>query len=270
MAPSVAYGYVSVGRAHIFAEPGGEIIAAKKSGDPITLPLDVAKVAGSDSELYLEVFTPRTTAGIAYMKARDITLLAAVEQSVEELGSDVSRDIFVIHGRDEVVRQRFFDFFRALGMRPQEWEYLVSGTGSTAPAIERVINEALKPGKAQAVVALLTPDDVVRLHPGLHSQNERAHEVESTLQPRPNVLIELGMALSAYRDRTILIEVGHLRPIADLAGLNSVRFNGGTESIFKIVGRLKLAGCKVDDSGTDWLNAERFSRLDAYDRRVTG
>ncbi|MFI0487065.1 TIR domain-containing protein [Actinomadura sp. 9N215] len=229
----------------------------------------MAKVAGPDGKRYVEVFTPRTTTGIAYMEARDITLLTYVEQSADELNSDVSRDIFVIHGRDELVRRQFFDFFRALGLRPQEWEYLVSATGSTAPALERVVSEALKPGKAQAVVALLTPDDVVRLHPGLHSQNKRAHEVEFTLQPRPNVLIELGMALSAYRDRTILIEFGHLRPITDLEGLNSVRFNGGTESISKIARRLKLAGCKVDDSGTDWLSTERFSGLDAYSRTVT-
>ena len=88
------------------------------------------------------------------------------------------------------------------------------------------------------------------------------------MQPRPNVLIELGMALSAYRNRTIIVELGRLRRIADLDGLNVIRFDGSGTAIGKLVERLKLAGCAVDDTGSDWRETHRFHGLDSYTRQA--
>ncbi len=87
-----------------------------------------------------------------------------------------------------------------------------------------------------------------------------------TGQPRPNVLLELGMVLMAYPQRTVIVEVGALRRIADLAGRNVVRFNGTVAAVRKIAGRLELAGCPVKDSGVDWLDVSMFSELEAFRR----
>lgn len=181
--------------------------------------------------------------------------------------ADVSRKVFVIHGRDEQARGLMFELLRALDLQPQEWEPLVAATGSTLPNLNEVLATGLAAGQAQAVVALLTPDDIVTLHPALRAADDPADETSRVMQPRPNVLIELGMALSAYRHRTIIVAIGALRRITDLDGLNVIRFDGTETAIGKLVERLKLAGCAVDDRGSDWRPVSRFAGLDAYARK---
>ncbi|MCF2436684.1 nucleotide-binding protein [Streptomyces thinghirensis] len=86
-------------------------------------------------------------------------------------------------------------------------------------------------------------------------------------QPRPNVPIELGMVLMAYPRAHADVEVGGLRPIADIAGRNVIRFDGSGTALGKIVERLKLAGCTVNDTGSDWRHTYPFQHLSAYHRR---
>jgi predicted nucleotide-binding protein len=192
---------------------------------------------------------------------------AAVENGPAVAPTDVSREVFVIYGRDDQARRAVFELLRALDLRPQEWEPLVAATGSTLPNLNEVVIKGLSAGQAQAVVAILTPDDIVTLHPTLREAGDPADETSMVMQPRPNVLIELGLAMSAYRNRTIIVQFGLLRRIADLDGLNVIRFDGSGTAIGKLVERLKLAGCAVDDTGTDWRESRRFRELDSYSRR---
>jgi predicted nucleotide-binding protein len=183
------------------------------------------------------------------------------------------RRVFVVGGRDQQVRRLVFDLLRALGLRPQEWEALVAAAGSTAPSLLDVVDRGVSPDAVQAVVVLLTPDDVVSLHPELHGPREHDYEVTPRMQARPDVLIEAGMALARFRERTILVEFGvDLRPISDLGGINVIRFAGTDlhEPVAKLAGRLRLAGCPVDESGIDWRDPDRFAGLGAYTRRPSG
>jgi predicted nucleotide-binding protein len=177
---------------------------------------------------------------------------------------DRTRNVFVVHGRDEQVRREMFDFLRRLGLQPLEWEALVKATDDTAPYLGEVVAGA--PAQAQAALVLLTPDDLVRLHEDLVADSDPRYESRLTGQPRPNVLIELGMALTAYPRRTIIVEIGALRPIADTAGRNVIRFDGSEIALGKIVDRLKLAGCRVEDTGSDWRDTRPFRGLAAYQR----
>lgn len=177
---------------------------------------------------------------------------------------EVRRRVFVVHGRDEAVREHMFDFLRALDLKPLEWEALVEASGSTAPFLGEVVQHA--PALARAALVLLTPDDVVNLHPRLHDGDEADFEIAERCQPRPNVLIELGMVLTAYPQRAIIVEFGRMRPIADLAGRNVIRFDGSAVCLGKLAERLKSACCSADTQGSDWQNTRRFQGLDAYDR----
>jgi hypothetical protein len=87
-------------------------------------------------------------------------------------------------------------------------------------------------------------------------------------QARPNVLIELGIALANDPAHTIVLEVGAHRPIADLAGTNVIRFDGGSVALGKVVERLKSAGCPVNEVGADWRDEARFAGLAVYAREV--
>ena len=175
-----------------------------------------------------------------------------------------ARSVFVVHGRDEEVRSAMFGLLRRLDLRPLEWEQLVRATGKASPFLGEVVAHA--PSQAQAALVLLTPDDTAKLHPQLLGDREPDHETRLTGQPRQNVLIELGMVLMAYPERTVIVEVGHLRPAADTVGRNVIRFDGSEESLMKIVARLKVAECQVDDSRADWRDTAPFENLSAYRR----
>lgn len=179
-------------------------------------------------------------------------------------GADVARRVFVVHGRDSKLTGRFGELLRAVHLEPLEWEELVQATGSTAPYLGQVVAGA--PRLARATLVLLTPDDIVELHSDLFQDNDHPQERARAGQARPNVLFEFGLAVMAYPERTIVVEVGQMRPVADLAGLNVIRFDGSAPAIKKVVDRLKQAGCPVDLSGTDWLDPGRFADMPAYQR----
>jgi predicted nucleotide-binding protein len=177
----------------------------------------------------------------------------------------LDRRVFVVHGRDLAVQRCAFEFLRSLNLWPMDWEDVVRMTGSVMPYLLQAVEQGI--AHASAVVVLLTPDDVVRLHPDLYQRDEHPFERQPTCQPRPNVLLELGIARGVCPERTIVIEIGQMRPIADLQGLNVIRFDGSVASLQKIAQRLKAAGCAVADQGIDRDMLARFNHLRAHWRR---
>lgn len=178
---------------------------------------------------------------------------------------EIARSVFVVHGRDEQARAALFGFLEALGLRPLGWETLVAATGSASPYLRDVIIQGI--AMAQAAVVLMTPDDIVRLHPDLQGLDEDDHEGRSAMQARPNVIMELGMALATYADRTIVLFVGSHRPMADLGGLNYIRLRSGEECMEKIIRRLQTARCQVREDAVDWRARAWFGDLAAYTRQ---
>jgi hypothetical protein len=174
------------------------------------------------------------------------------------------REIAVVHGRDMEVTSAVFEFLRALDLRPREWEELLSRVSAATPYTGHLIEKLFE--DVQAVVVIFTPDDEARLHPDLQCAEDLDYETRFMSQPRPNVLFEAGMAFGLYAHRTILVEVGGLRPISDLVGRHTVRL--GTENAIKsFVNRLQAAGCAINTDGTDWLRNSRFTELAALSRR---
>ena len=162
--------------------------------------------------------------------------------------------VFVVHGRDYEAKAAMWGFLRDLGLHPLDWEDdLIALTGQGSPYVGQILDAAF--GQAQAVVILITPDDVARLHVDLVQQGERPFESELTGQPRPNVLFEAGMAFGFNPSRTILVEIGTLRPVSDLGGRHTVRI-GNADRLRDLARRLEAAGCQVDRSGDAWLDIE--------------
>lgn len=105
---------------------------------------------------------------------------------------------------------------------------------------------------------LFTPDDEARLRDDFHGPKEPDYEISLTPQARPNVLFEAGMAFGAHPNRTVLVELGELRPFSDVAGRHAVRLDGTDQALRDIAGRLEAAGCAVDLGGDDWADPGRF------------
>ena len=167
-----------------------------------------------------------------------------------------AREVFVIHGRNEPARKAMFDLLRALGLHPLEWSELVAATGQGAPYVGDVLDAAFS--RAHAVVVLMTPDDEVRLREQFRQDNE-PEEAELKGQARPNVLFEAGRAFGRHAHRTILVEIGNLRPFSDVVGRHAIRLDDSAESRYEIALRLKTAGCPVNMDGRDWFTTGDFA-----------
>ena len=174
------------------------------------------------------------------------------------------RDVFVIHGRDHEARRAVWSFLQDIDLHPLDWEEIVRRTGRPMPYTGEVLREAFEDN--QVAIVLMTPDDGASLHPDLRNASEPSYETAPTGQARPNVLLELGMALALQPERTLVIEIGSLRPPSDIAGLNVIRFDGTVASLHRIAQRLEVAGCAVNTKGQNWLDVSRFADLGAYNR----
>jgi hypothetical protein len=175
------------------------------------------------------------------------------------------RNVFVVYGRDSQVTEAMWTFLEALGLHPLSWDELVRSTGVATPYTGDVVARAFE--QVQAVVVLLTPDDEARLHKSLRKGDDLLHETSLTGQPRPNVFFEAGMAFGRYPDRTIIVEVGSLRPASDLLGRNTVRIGSTEGPLEALANRLEGAGCPVNRAHPAWLDTERFTNLAAHSRR---
>jgi predicted nucleotide-binding protein len=194
--------------------------------------------------------------------AGQVTASGAGRGSTED---DQARNVLVVYGRDTPARLAVFGFLRSLGLRPLEWEELVRATGKMAPFLSESVRKGLD--IATAVVVLLTPEDIVRLHTELRDPNDNGDQEHEMMQARPNVLLELGMALAAKPEATLILVVGEHRPATDLGGMSYVRLTDGPECRSRIADRLRVVGCPVNPVGTDWLTVGDFVGLAAQRRK---
>ncbi len=153
------------------------------------------------------------------------------------------RRVFVVHGRNSRLRDGFFALLRTFDLEPIEWSEAIRETRKASPYIGEILDTAFS--MAQAVMVILSPDDEVRLAPALHGEHESALETNIHHQPRPNVLFEAGMAFGRQPDRTILVEVGSVKPFSDVAGRHVVRLDNSKERRLELGDRLRVAGCPV-------------------------
>ena len=166
------------------------------------------------------------------------------------------REVFVVHGRNEKARKAMFEFLRSIGLDPLEWSEDVNATGKATPYIGEILDTAFS--RACAVVVLFTPDDEARLKEQFRADNDPPYETELTGQARPNVLFEAGRAMARDQDRTVLVELGQLRPFTDVAGLHVIRLDNSSQRRQDLAQRLQTAGCPVKLEGTDWHSAGDF------------
>jgi len=148
-----------------------------------------------------------------------------------------------------------FEFLRAIELYPIEWSKARELTGEASPYISKILDAALN--AAQAIVVLFTPDEIVRLRPE-YADGVSDPEVSSGTQARPNVLFEAGMAMGRNAERTVLVELGRMRPFSDILGHHALRISNDAGARHELASRLRTAGCDVNTSGQDWLSSGNF------------
>jgi predicted nucleotide-binding protein len=164
--------------------------------------------------------------------------------------------VFVVHGRDEPLRRSMFEFLRALGLAPQEWQQALAAAKGNNPYVGAVIDEVME--QAQAVVVMLSPDDLVQLKEQFVGRDEKNTEGKFQGQARPNVLFEAGMAMAAHSKKTVMVRIGRIKPFSDVFGRHIPSLGDDFDSRNDLANRLQKAGCTVNKVGTDWTRAGTF------------
>ncbi len=230
----------------------------------------------TESEYYKSLERESRKRGRGYLGQCISTLRAYYEKLKSNIESEASQElrteiiikeekidrkaIFVVHGRNEEIRNAMFEFLRAIGLEPIEWEKAIQMTGKPNPHIDEILTAAFN--NAQAILVIFTPDDLTKLDPRFHKEDDPSYERDLTGQARPNVLFEAGMAYGKDPNRAILVEIGKVRPFSDISGRHLVKFKGTSEDRNILARRLKLVGCDVNLEGNDWLSVGDFTLVD--------
>ncbi len=171
-------------------------------------------------------------------------------------GRSTPNAVFVVHGRDTAAKNAMFAFLRSINVKPIEWTSAIALTKKAAPFVGEILDAVF--AKARAIVVLMTPDDLAQLRPDLQQQSDKPYERVLTGQARPNVLFEAGMAFATHPDRTVIAQLGNIREFSDVAGRHVLHMSNDYARRQEFATKLRNAGCDVDTSGTDWVNAGDF------------
>lgn len=167
------------------------------------------------------------------------------------------RSVFLVQGRNDQVNVALTDYLTSLDLRVLEWNEVVTLLGGGNPYIGDVIKKGMD--VAAAIIVLFTPDDEVKLDSRV-AVSAKAHELETGFQPRPNVLIEAGMALAKDEQKTLIVQWGDIRPATDLGGKHLLVIGDGVQWRHDLKQRLASAGLAVHDANGRYLRAGSFPK----------
>jgi predicted nucleotide-binding protein len=149
-----------------------------------------------------------------------------------------------------------FEFLRALGLAPQEWQQALAVAKGNNPYVGNVIDDVMD--QAQAVVVMLSPDDWVTLKEQFWKRDDGPNERKPQGQARPNVLFEAGMAMARHAEKTVMVRIGRVKQFSDVFGRHIPSLGDDFNSRNDFANRLEKAGCTVNRVGTDWASAGKF------------
>lgn len=127
-----------------------------------------------------------------------------------------------------------------------DWEGAVALTGTASPHAREVLEAAMR--NVGAVVVLMTGDEEARLRAEFCAPDEIDTEGALKAQARPNVIFEAGLAFALFPKRTVVVQLGRLRVISDIAGVQYVPLDDSPQSRRALANRLRTAGCAIVDS----------------------
>lgn len=171
-----------------------------------------------------------------------------------------NNSIFVVHGRDTQLNTDMFAFLRAIGLNPLEWSQAIKGARGANPHVDEIIYAAME--KVQGVLVMFSPDEEAKLKSKFCMPLDKKRGLNKLDgQARPNVIFEAGLALGAHSKKTLLVQIGDVRDISDIAGKHLVHLSNSAASRKELAQRLNTKlKFKVNTTGTDWLTIGDFDR----------
>jgi predicted nucleotide-binding protein len=144
--------------------------------------------------------------------------------------------VFVIHGRNDGVRDRIELILQRIGAEPMTLRKLPKQGAQT---LIEVLEQNLP--QADAVVVLMTPDDEGRLKDSNEPLIARARE---------NVVAEAGYALIAKRERSLITSLGGVSVPSDFGGIHRIDAERMNERVqMQLAKRLFDMGLRINLEG---------------------
>lgn len=177
---------------------------------------------------------------------------ALTRKPAKKAAKTKENSVFVVHGRDRKLTDAVYQLLGALGLKPLEWGHAIKAAQGANPFVSDAVQKILE--KAQAIVVLLTPDDLVQLKPQFVDPKREKHtEGKPRGQSRPNVIFEAGLAIGAHHAKTLIVQVGDVKPFTDIGGMHILHLSDSAASRNDFAKRLGKLGCKLDQDGDHWL-----------------
>ena len=148
-----------------------------------------------------------------------------------------SKQIFIVHGHDDVARDQLELILHRLGLQP----FILQNTaGEGLTIIEALEKRIGQRGDTAFGIVLLTPDDVG------YAAKEGPNEAKP--RARQNAILELGMLISSItRQRIAILEKGQIEIPSDANGVLRLRFQHHVKEVaHKVIERLQQAGFQID------------------------
>ena len=84
--------------------------------------------------------------------------------------------VFLVHGRNIMAKKAMIEFLNSINIEVLEWTAIIAATQNPNAFLHEIIRKGFE--LAQAVVVLMTPDDIGNLREELCSESEDLDEVE--------------------------------------------------------------------------------------------
>jgi predicted nucleotide-binding protein len=156
-----------------------------------------------------------------------------------------AKRVFIVYGRNIKAYNAMTLFLQSLGLEPKDFMEVRNELGGS-PFIGEIVRRGLD--QAQAYIILFTPDEFAALHPDLSRKRDASHD-QHRWQPRPNVLIEAGMAMAMDENRTLLVIMGDTTVPSDFSGRHVLRISNDINDRKVLKDALSAIHCDVVESG---------------------
>jgi predicted nucleotide-binding protein len=167
--------------------------------------------------------------------AHGVQVKGVIEKEIQPGAVEQIREnrVFIVHGHDNATLAQVENLLYRIGAEPWVFHRLPKeGSPTVIEILERYIPQA------DAVIALLTPDDEGRKHGASEPLETRA---------RQNVLIEAGYAVISKRRRSLLVALGGVSIPSDFDGIHRIQGQQwNSERELELAQRLKDMGLTVD------------------------
>ncbi len=155
------------------------------------------------------------------------------QSPIENPGEGKNKEVFVVHGHDEVIKEAVAGYIRSIGLIPI---ILHEQTNGGRTLIEKL--EHYSEGVGFAIV-LITPDDIG------FEKNEKPDNAKP--RARQNVIMELGFFVGKLKRKNVCVLYKENTELpTDLLGILYIPFNESGEWKLNIAKELKDAGLKFN------------------------